>query len=89
LLHNSDEDNANDRPVDVTARQVVELLPRTVDCLRHISAEQWTARVNAKLAELGSRMPCRQARAAFLQLLQQWPLFGSTFFYINVCVLEV
>ena len=86
LLHYADDDSAEhgqQHRHDVNARQVVELLPRTVDNLRHVTADQWTARVNGKLAELPAAMTCRQARAAFLQVLQQWPLFGSTFFYIH------
>ena len=66
------------------SRHVMELLPRTVDRLRHVSPEQWAERVNRKLESLSSIVTCREARAQFLELLQSWTLFGSTFFYISV-----
>jgi len=66
----------------VNSRSVAQLLPRIVQNLRHINLEQWSERVNAKLRQLSPKITTTQARAKFLEVLQSWTLFGSTFFYI-------
>ncbi|XP_003378742.1 putative MyTH4 domain protein [Trichinella spiralis] len=66
----------------VTTRDIVHLLPKTVHNIRHVTLELWTDRINQKLRQLSSKTLPIVARAKFLDLLQTWPLFGSTFFYI-------
>jgi len=81
LLHLADEDS---RPNVVNAHSVNSLLPRIVQNLRHVSFDQWADRVNRKITDdFASAITPIQARAKFLELLQTWPLFGSTFFYIH------
>ncbi|KFD55371.1 hypothetical protein M513_03711 [Trichuris suis] len=66
----------------IGAQDVGTFLPKTVFQVRHVSMELWADRVNQKLRMLSSSTSRNAARAAFLDLLQTWPLFGSIFFYI-------
>uniref|UniRef100_F1KSK8 Myosin-XV n=1 Tax=Ascaris suum TaxID=6253 RepID=F1KSK8_ASCSU len=76
-LHLSDKDG----PSLVSPQNVLGLLPKSIITRR--PAEQWAERINRKLAEIEPNMSPVEARAAFLELLEKWPLFGSTFFYMR------
>ncbi|VDK50808.1 unnamed protein product [Anisakis simplex] len=82
-LHLSDSNVAAQNTV-VLPQNVHMLLPQSIVGTR--PAEQWTERINRKLMEMNTMMSPIEARAAFLEVLERWPLFGSTFFYIQSLV---
>ncbi|CAF0846167.1 unnamed protein product [Adineta ricciae] len=61
-------------------REVKYLLPTTVLKLKTIHPQQWTTAVHEKLYSSVESMSLIEAKMAFLNLIQTWPLFGVTFF---------
>ena len=81
-------------------REVKHLLPATVLKLRSIRPQQWTAMIQEELRSSVHSMTVKEAKIKFLgmrltlfaasrhslhlELVQAWPLFGVTFFTVQV-----
>ena len=59
------------------------MLPINVLELKDLKPQQWVCLIHNKLKQL-EHISVSQAKAKFLEVLQTWPLFGSTFFYVKV-----
>ncbi|KAJ1345947.1 hypothetical protein KIN20_000589 [Parelaphostrongylus tenuis] len=69
--------------INVTPRTVQSVIPSTVlECPSH-SADTWADKINRQLRSMNLNMTSTQARAAFLEVLSSWPLFGSTVFSLD------
>lgn len=62
------------------------LLPVNVQDLRQ--EDQWIDLIQEELAKL-ENCSIKIAKSKFLEYLQKWSLFGSTFFFIRVRTLEI
>ena len=63
-------------------KEVKYLLPVNILELRDLKPQQWVSLIHAKVRQL-AHLTQTQAKSKFLEVLQMWPLFGSTFFYIK------
>lgn len=61
---------------------MIQLVPKIVENVAGVSREDWVERIGRRLEGLSSGLTATQARAAFLGILEEWPLFGSTFFFL-------
>ena len=59
------------------------MLPINILDLKDLRPQQWVALIHTKLKQV-DHLSVIQAKAKFLEVLQTWPLFGSTFFYVKV-----
>ncbi|EJW80081.1 hypothetical protein WUBG_09012, partial [Wuchereria bancrofti] len=76
-----------ERSERVTAKNVAELIPKTVYPIRTI--DQWVERINAKLNTMKQHNINQiDARANFLEILEKWSYFGTTFFVVHNIVDE-
>ncbi|CAG9530057.1 unnamed protein product [Cercopithifilaria johnstoni] len=76
-----------ERPARVTSKNVAELIPKTIYPIRTI--DQWVERINAKLQAMQQHNINQiDARAYFLEILEKWPYFGTTFFIVHNIVDE-
>ena len=50
--------------------------------LKEIRTQQWINLINNKMKQI-QHLSATQAKTKFLEVLQTWPLFGSTFFYVK------
>jgi hypothetical protein len=78
------------------------LLPVIVIKLKNVRPQEWTAAVHDKLYSSVESMSIIEAKIKFLSndnhnllfsmhcicldLIQTWPLFGTTFFTVDVCI---
>ncbi|NXG69943.1 MYO15 protein, partial [Baryphthengus martii] len=65
-----------------TAREVQDYVPPQLFCL--LKAQSWLHMVTQHMQQ-AQALSAHQARAQFLGLLSAYPMFGSTFFYIQSC----
>ncbi|XP_076459661.1 unconventional myosin-XV-like isoform X2 [Babylonia areolata] len=77
LLH-----KANDFVGLPTLKQLEVLVPKTMRNGPLIRPQQWLNRIQERQKEVGGRSSLA-AKALFLEILSNWPLFGSTFFLIK------
>ncbi|CAJ0583911.1 unnamed protein product, partial [Mesorhabditis spiculigera] len=72
----------------ITPRNIYSLIPATV-IDRSIGPDQWASRVQHKKNQIGTlqhldpEMNVTAARMHFLQILEKWPLFGTTMFPVQ------
>ncbi|KAK0396293.1 hypothetical protein QR680_001659 [Steinernema hermaphroditum] len=76
-LHLSDKYNRSQR---ISQPELAGLVPPKL--LHNMNGDQWVKRITNKVLEMGS-IECFEAKARFLAILEKWPLFGSTFFYVR------
>ena len=79
LLYKSDPQWAG---AAISPANVGQLLPRILENVASVSREDWVERVERKLEALSPGMTPTEARVGFLAILEEWPLFGSTFFFL-------
>ncbi|KAM6320406.1 unconventional myosin-XV [Podargus strigoides] len=73
---------AKDRHRLPTAREVQDYVPPQLFCL--LKAQSWLQMVTQHVQQ-AQALSAHQARAQFLGLLSAYPMFGSSFFYIQSC----
>ncbi|KAM9261524.1 unconventional myosin-XV [Cariama cristata] len=73
---------AKDRHHLPTAREVQDYVPPQLFCL--LKAQSWLHMVTQHMQQ-AQALSAHQARAQFLGLLSAYPMFGSSFFYIQSC----
>ncbi|CAF4602738.1 unnamed protein product [Rotaria sp. Silwood1] len=61
-------------------REVKHLLPSTVLKVKNVRPQVWTTTVHEKLDSSIESMTPIEAKLNFLNVIQTWPLFGTTFF---------
>ncbi|KAK5964470.1 hypothetical protein GCK32_002933, partial [Trichostrongylus colubriformis] len=69
--------------IAVTPRNVQSIVPTPVMEYPSQSADSWATRINRQLRTMNPNTSATQARAAFLEILSAWPLFGSTIFRLD------
>ncbi|KAK6765864.1 hypothetical protein RB195_025653 [Necator americanus] len=75
---------ANDgQKTAVLSKNVSSLIPSAVLEYPTQSTDAWASRINRQLRSMNNNMTNTQARAAFLELLSTWKLFGSTIFNLD------
>jgi len=65
-----------------TMKETKYLLPKAALMVRDIKPPQWVNMVQSSWAEVQQQTPM-EAKAAVLEILERWPLFGSSFFAIS------
>ncbi|VDN04137.1 unnamed protein product [Thelazia callipaeda] len=71
-----------ERPARITAKNVSAMIPKTVYPIR--TADQWIQRINTKLQLMQHQnLNQTEAKAHFLEVLEKWPYFGTTFFLVQ------
>ncbi|XP_009466220.1 PREDICTED: unconventional myosin-XV [Nipponia nippon] len=73
---------AKDRHHLPTVREVQDYIPPQLFCL--LKAQSWLHMVTQHMQQ-AQALSAHQARAQFLGLLSAYPMFGSSFFYIQSC----
>jgi myosin XV len=73
---------ANDKVGLPNIREVKHLLPVNILDLNDLKPQQWVTLIHLKLKQI-EHFTVTQAKSKFLEVLQSWPLFGSTFFYVK------
>ncbi|NXT85273.1 MYO15 protein, partial [Zapornia atra] len=73
---------AKDRHHLPTAQEVQDYIPPQLFCL--LKAQSWLHMVTQHMQQ-AQALSAHQARAQFLGLLSAYPMFGSSFFYIQSC----
>uniref|UniRef100_A0A0N4WSV1 MyTH4 domain-containing protein n=1 Tax=Haemonchus placei TaxID=6290 RepID=A0A0N4WSV1_HAEPC len=69
--------------IAVTPRTVQTIVPAPVLEYPSPSPDSWASRINRQLRTMNPNTTATQARAAFLEILSTWPLFGSTIFRLD------
>uniref|UniRef100_A0A0K0D6J9 FERM domain-containing protein n=1 Tax=Angiostrongylus cantonensis TaxID=6313 RepID=A0A0K0D6J9_ANGCA len=74
--------------VDVTPQAVESVIPSAVLEGASQSVESWANKINRQLRSMNPKTTSTQARAAFLEVLSAWPLFGNTLFPLDAASCE-
>ncbi|XP_052263037.1 unconventional myosin-XV-like isoform X3 [Dreissena polymorpha] len=82
LLH-----RASDHVNMPTIRELEHLVPEIVRALPGYSGQQWLNRVHDEMKEVMRRTP-PECMAKFVEVLSNWPLFGSTFFRVKKILIQ-
>jgi myosin XV len=77
----NDKTNANTNILP-TIRDIKYLLPINVVNLKDLKPHQWMTLIHSKFESI-QQLTTIQAKMKFLEILQTWPLVGSTFFYVK------
>ncbi|XP_037094410.1 unconventional myosin-XV-like isoform X2 [Pollicipes pollicipes] len=77
LLH-----RAADMQAMPTMKETKYLLPKAALMVRDIKPPQWVNMVQGSWTEVQEKTPM-EAKAAVLEILERWPLFGSSFFAVS------
>lgn len=77
LLH-----RASDQVTMPTLRDLDHLLPEIVRVLPSYASQQWLNRLHEEMKTVMRHSP-PECMAKFIEVLAQWPLFGSTFFRVK------
>ncbi|KAF0289480.1 Unconventional myosin-XV [Amphibalanus amphitrite] len=77
LLH-----RAADMSAVPTMKETKYLLPKAALMVRDIKPPQWVNMVQDSWSEVHDKTPM-EAKAAVLEILERWPLFGSSFFAVS------
>ncbi|CAF0977130.1 unnamed protein product [Adineta steineri] len=72
--------NKTDLP---SIKEIKYLLPANVLKLKDIHPQQWTIAIHDKFNSSVAMMSTTEAKMKFLDLIQTWPLFGTTFFTVQ------
>uniref|UniRef100_A0AC34F7I7 MyTH4 domain-containing protein n=1 Tax=Panagrolaimus sp. ES5 TaxID=591445 RepID=A0AC34F7I7_9BILA len=64
---------------------VQTIVPRTVLERANLSASNWFDRIKQKLAVFPKHYYGNIARLEFLKFVEKWPLYGSSFYFVNKC----
>uniref|UniRef100_A0A7E4VLF9 MyTH4 domain-containing protein n=1 Tax=Panagrellus redivivus TaxID=6233 RepID=A0A7E4VLF9_PANRE len=71
----------------LTDEAVQTLIPRTVLDRAQLSPSNWVGRISQKLAAISTNTNGNLARLEFLKIIQNWPLYGSSFYFVAKCQL--
>jgi len=73
---------SEDRTGVPSLREVRDLLPVTVVGFGELKPQQWVGMIHGKLEQI-EHLSVVLAKIKFLEVIQTWPMFGSTFFYVK------
>jgi len=73
---------SDDRSGKPSIRETRDLLPVTMVELGNLKPQQWLDMINAKLEQI-DHLSVVLSKIKFLEVIQTWPMFGSTFFYVK------
>ncbi|KJH41057.1 myTH4 domain protein [Dictyocaulus viviparus] len=68
---------------DITRQTIRSLIPSNVIDSCSLPSESWVKKIKSQLEIIRPTITATQSRALFLEVLSNWPLFGSTIFHLQ------